>query len=410
MLGNTFQKHLDGLIDTIPEQFLRVLLEKKIKEIGEEPKPEVIDFFCKEILAGKYNSSWSDDTDANAPPATKTIKIDQDDIDQMGEIVAALGKEMPKLLDEQSKWAAKEIYKILKKDWLDHVEHLNLFHEAHASYVNEYWGDALNHLDMMICLGEELVLEAFEKARKSRAKRNLHKREVQQKLVVRALNVSQEIVSLLWAGFPDGASARWRTLHEITVVANLIDDSDNELSRRYLAHDVVEAKRALDVYCQSHEKMGYRAPTKRDQKNVENAYMAVLDEFGSDFGAEYGWASKALGIKRPRFTDLENAVDQGFRRPFYKQASISVHAGAGGIMSTLGLLEKDGRIVLGPSVIGFETVGADTAISLSQVLLGLLPKRTNLDSLILMNTLATLSQNCQKQFEKASKKVASEYS
>lgn len=408
MFGNELQKEIDELIKEVPRVLLEGLIERKLEEIGEEPDPKTVASLCDEILSGedrKESAGQPSDGGADA----KTIVINQADIDDISVRASEFAASLPEIMNEQSDRAGRSLYRELKKRWPEQDSHIQARQSVHAEYTAAYWGDALAHLEMLVCLGEEMICEAQEKAQRSRAKRNLEKREVQQKLAVRATNVTQEVIALIWAGFPDGANARWRTLHEIAIVANLIDGADNELARRYLAHDVVESKRALDAYLRSYEKMGYKPPSKRDQKDVSKAFDAIIAEFGNEFASPYGWACEHLGKKKPIFPDLERAVEQDFRLPFYKQASANVHAGARGISQTLGLYEGDGRLVMGSSIIGFEDSGIHTSIAYGQILLTLLPKPPTLDTLVVMKTILELNKNCQREFERSAKKVRRDF-
>ncbi|GGE48524.1 hypothetical protein GCM10011367_24220 [Marinicauda pacifica] len=408
MFGNDLQKKVDELIQEVPRTLLEGLIERKLEEIGEEADPETIASLCDKILSGEDRKETANQPSDGNDDA-KIIAINQADIDDISNRASKFAAQLPELMDEQSDRAGRSLYRELKKRWPDQDSHIQARQSVHAEYTAAYWGDALAHLEMLVCIGEEMICEAQENAQRSRAKRNLEKCEVQHKLAVRATNVTQEVIALIWAGFPDGANARWRTLHEIAVVANLIEDADNELARRYLAHDIVESKRALDAYIRSYEKMGYKPPSKREQKNVSQAFDTVIAEFGNDFASPYGWACEHLGKKKPIFPDLERAVEQDFRLPFYKQASANVHAGARGISQTLGLYGGDGRLVMGSSIIGFEEPGIDTSIAYGQILLTLLPKPPTLDALVIMKTILELNKNCQQEFERSAKKVRRDF-
>jgi hypothetical protein len=67
--------------------------------------------------------------------------------------------------------------------------------------------------------------------------------EILIRLLVRAWQVTDEILCLLENGFADGAMARWRTLHEIHVVAAVLMRHGESITERYLAHQAVESKR-----------------------------------------------------------------------------------------------------------------------------------------------------------------------
>ncbi|SPP97822.1 DUF5677 domain-containing protein [Bradyrhizobium vignae] len=63
-------------------------------------------------------------------------------------------------------------------------------------------------------------------------------------LHARALLVAREIQCLLYGGYPDGALSRWRSLHEIAVMAVFLKQHDSETSHRYLASFPFTALRA----------------------------------------------------------------------------------------------------------------------------------------------------------------------
>jgi hypothetical protein len=67
-------------------------------------------------------------------------------------------------------------------------------------------------------------------------------------LHTRACQITDEILCLLGGGFADGAMARWRTLHEIVSVAYLIGRDGEELAERYVAHQIVESRKAARQY------------------------------------------------------------------------------------------------------------------------------------------------------------------
>ncbi|UUY00094.1 DUF5677 domain-containing protein [Sphingomonas sp. J315] len=70
----------------------------------------------------------------------------------------------------------------------------------------------------------------------------------------RAVQVSREIMTLMIGGFPDGALARWRTLHEIGVTSVFLSQQGPTVAKRYILHDhITSYKRALN-YMEHHER------------------------------------------------------------------------------------------------------------------------------------------------------------
>src|SRR5262249_7708806 len=56
----------------------------------------------------------------------------------------------------------------------------------------------------------------------------------------RACLVASETLELMKGGYPYGAHARCRTLHELAVFAAVIGEHDQELAERFLLHTTVE--------------------------------------------------------------------------------------------------------------------------------------------------------------------------
>ncbi|MCI0452289.1 MAG: DUF5677 domain-containing protein [Candidatus Latescibacteria bacterium] len=171
------------------------------------------------------------------------------------------------------------------------------------------------------------------------------------------------------SGFAAAAAARWRTLHETTVVASFIRENGEECARRFLAYDAVELRRVARAYKQSCVKLGYEPMSEEEATLVEREYFSVLEEFGKDFKNPYGWARPFLsnnssGKKRLRFSDLEAAVDFSSMRFDYGQASNEVHASARSLFAHLGLVEEN-TLLAGPSIHGMADPGSNTARSLT---------------------------------------------
>jgi hypothetical protein len=128
---------------------------------------------------------------------------------------------------------------------------------------------------------------------------NLTKFAASVRIHQRALQVSNEILVLLKAGYADGANARWRTLCELGVIAFFLKNNVNEVSQRYLDHQAVRRyKDAVDfqAYCEvkSHSKKKNLRKSKKHKKlRVKNTLM-----------------------------DLEMGTGTGFRRPFYNYQEI----------------------------------------------------------------------------------------
>ena len=93
------------------------------------------------------------------------------------------------------------------------------------------WGKALDALEMLILLSFECG-DAFNSFFREKAvSENDLVFEVLTRIHARACQVAYEIFTLLKAGYADGAHARWRCLHELTVIGVFIAESGQETRR-----------------------------------------------------------------------------------------------------------------------------------------------------------------------------------
>ena len=85
--------------------------------------------------------------------------------------------------------------------------------------VCEIWGEAIDRLDMLIDLCMEEGARFNDLFREEAAQTDDFVFDALTRLHARGCQVGFEILALLKNGFADGAHARWRTLHELAVVA-----------------------------------------------------------------------------------------------------------------------------------------------------------------------------------------------
>lgn len=273
--------------------------------------------------------------------------------------------------------------------------------ERFQSSINKRWGPALNQLEFLLHafmeFGESYyhhgMLRPFnQKSKKSAALVRLH---------ARACRVSLEILTLLRSGLSDGAHARWRTLHEIAVVAFVLAESDEERARRYFLHRHIQNHKAALKYQEHCRALGYQPLTKRELDRLQKHRDKLRAEFGKDFASDYGWACGLCGIERPTFADLEQAVSLELYRPIYAWASDGVHAGPKGL-SSIGLPDNNADILLaGATNAGLADPGRNTAITLSQIATALMSARVSLDYVVMVEALLILARRCQEEFMNA---------
>ena len=402
------QKSFDELIRNVPRMFLVQIVEKKLSKAGVRPSKKLVNKLADAVMAGSSDSIHWDGDESNSDVV---ITFTEDDVKAVGDAAHKfLNDEMPNLVGDLTRRTARSVLKTLKQNWPEQHEWELQTHLAFAKRLEIRWGEGLNLLRMLLTVSRELGLDTYNKWRHSRTKKNRHRSDVLLRLHARACQVTGEIVTLIESGYADGAMARWRTLHEISVVATLIADNDNELAHRYIAHDFVGSKRSLSAYLRTHANLGYKPPAQREVNRVERHYSLVLRQFGRAMKNENGWAAELLRKDDPSFADLEAAAGKSRIRAHYKMACQSVHAGVKGITNQLGVLPGHPAIIAGASNAGLDEPGQNTAITLTQVTFTLLGPRWQLDDLVAMSVLADLQSQAVNGFVRAGRRLRREES
>jgi hypothetical protein len=226
------------------------------------------------------------------------------------------------------------------------------------------------------------------------------------RLHARACQITEEIICLLEAGFADGAMARWRTLHEVAVVARFISAHGEDLAERYVLHQAVESKHAMDDYqkCQSH--LSYESLEQGEIKAVRDSYFAVITRFGKKFKNQYGWAADHLNGAEPTFKNIECAAGIGRLRAHYRMASHNVHANPKGVFFKLGLLKESEVLLAGPSNAGLADPGSAAAVSLAQISTALSLLQTTVDNTVALQIIAQLVDEIGQAFGEAHERLA----
>lgn len=229
------------------------------------------------------------------------------------------------------------------------------------------------------------------------------------RLHARACQISGEIEVLLRAGFADGALSRWRTLHEVSVVALFLQERGNDVAIRYLDHLSIDSLDMARKYKIASEKIGHTRIGEKELVELEEGVAALKDKYGKEFATDYGWAAAALKNVRPKFSDIEKAIDFQKFRPYYKLASTTIHAGPKGAFWKLGIISQESDMLLaGPSNAGLAEAGRLTAISLAQIAVALMMVHPSIDGTVWGRVILKLSGEVEAEFLKSERKLASD--
>jgi hypothetical protein len=275
------------------------------------------------------------------------------------------------------------------------LEETRAAREGFENRLYSRWGRALDLADMFIAVAREAGVDFHQRHSPAEGDWRYAARV---RLHARGCLIASEVMALLRSGHASGAHARWRSLHEVAVVAGFI--GDQETARRYLSHGGIESYRAARDYQQHARKLGYEPFSDEQMNELATVRTDLLNEFGTEFDTQYGWAAHVLG-KRPTFRDIEERADLAHYRPFYRMASHPTHAGPKALDHDLGLIAGSKVMLAGPSNAGLADPGHSMCISLGQVTVFLLEHDPSTGDLVTMNVLMALTDAAGDAFIEA---------
>ncbi len=371
------------------DKLLFLLMDEKIKSFGIRLTRTQRK---KLILQLQVSDSKSIHIELNRQQKTQLKKLGLDDLklEINGSDFGALESKVTEVIEHVGESAVENIINSvsekLVKDWKKQsksiLRELRIERRNFNSYNNKIWGNALSLLEMLIDISLDTGAEFNQKFRPLAFQENDFVFEALTRLHARSCQVGSEILILLQHGFADGAHARWRTLHEISVVARFVAHHDNDLAERYLVHSIVADYQRAVEYRKHSEKLSY-APIPGDVfDEIKSNYEAAIAKYGSGFKNDYGWASTILNKDRPSFTDIEEKAGISYMRPFVKLAHMNIHAGSKGIIFRLGSPPAGPNlIVAGSSIYGVGEPAQNTAYSIDLAIETLLLSKSSFDNL-----------------------------
>ncbi|MDK7585605.1 DUF5677 domain-containing protein [Alcaligenes faecalis subsp. phenolicus] len=229
------------------------------------------------------------------------------------------------------------------------------------------WKAPILRLDAMLVCSLEISSEINEEYRRGEVA-NPNQLNVATRLHARAIHIAKEISHLLKGGYADGAMARWRSLHETSVIASFLSEGDEQLSVRFSDYQAVERLKAAKTYVDHQDFLDFERIPPEQVAKYETEVEELCQKYGINFRKDYGWAcEKFLNPKRITFRDIEEAVKLHFLRVHYGFASKNVHSGIDSIGYKLGLSMSGEDILLaGPSNEGLIEPFQCTSLSVCQ--------------------------------------------
>lgn len=402
-MRSKLDRMMHDTVGKFPSIVVTDLLTKKLEAQGIADAASVASRLAEKILAGDGGPYVIDE--GSASDAEIVLEFTNDDAKYLSSQTDAVLEALPSIITDSVEETSSVVARRARQAWDDAYGYSVGEVAAFKFNLDQRWGKGLRALKFLISLSLELGTDYAARAGRSRSRRDQHLRAALPLLHARCCQISSEVVALLENGFADGAMARWRTLHEVTVVANVIREAGDETARRYLDYEAVESKRAMDVFRRTHAALGWKPPSQREIRAVDAAFEDVKRRYGRDFCGELGWATVIAKNTKPKFSHLEELAGQAMMRSHYKMASYNVHAGVKGIVFRLGVLSPDRIALAGPSNAGLEEPAHNTAMTLLQANIPLVSRQPTLDAAIKLKVLNRVQEEAVSEFIRAGRKL-----
>jgi hypothetical protein len=391
------------IADNIFRMFLERLLARKLGGSGVQPSAALVRGYADHLLNKGSEPFFWDTDDASVDV---NIVLGEDDLDEMErELSIFYETKLTGVLERTSEATAKTLMRTLGRNWAqEHTLQQQEISNFRTNLENR-WGKPLNQLRILLTIVREWCQEAHERNRAQNPTGELSLNGILVRLLVRASQVTDEIICLLENGFADGAMARWRTLHEIGVIAAVLCQHGDDIVERYIAHQFVESKRAMEKYNQSYSGLGYKPMSQRKQRQIRRDYEKVILKYGRSFAGHYGWAAHHLKNPNPGFADLEAAAGKAEMRAHHQMANDNVHGGIKSMFVRLGLIDDFTMFLAGRSNAGLTEPGQTTALTLIQLAVRVCETEGSFEDLLIAKTLANLAHQIPRSFMRADRKL-----
>jgi hypothetical protein len=363
--ADLLQQTLNEGVANLPTLFFEHQIAKKLKQQGINAAKGLSQRIAEYVLSGSTEPFVSS---GGGQGNNVTLTITDSDFEEVIEGLERFCEEqLPSLIPSMAGKISRRVLRDLKSRWPNENSLQEADIVAFRAQIEGRWGTPLGQLRMLLTMSREWCQNISVRESRRRNHKNRRSRKLLIRLLVRACQVTDEIQCLLENGFADGAMARWRTLHEIAVVAAVILQHGDDIAERYIAHQAVESKRAMDKYIACSPHLGYQPLSARAQAKIATAYDQAIAKYGKNFKSDYGWAASHMKKDRPTFADLEEAAGRAEMRSHYQMSNDNIHAGVKSLYVRLGLLGDYQGLLAGRSNAGLTEPGQNAAHTLTQL-------------------------------------------
>jgi hypothetical protein len=250
------QKALEDALGKLPEQIFAQLVARKLKAHGVKLSRREQQQLQQHILSGESETlrlrrwRWWEQEDI-------TFEFTVEEMQEIErQFTHEVVEQLPQLIEAMTNELATNILVTLKRRWRGELRSQRREYTSFQRRLYRRWGEPLGLLRMLLTISREYGANVNQELRDASGTDAQQLVEVLTRLHARACQVVDEILVLLTAGFADGAMARWRTLHEIAAIALFIGEHGGDLAERYVLHQNVESKRAMQDYVACQERLG----------------------------------------------------------------------------------------------------------------------------------------------------------
>jgi len=271
-----------------------------------------------------------------------------------------------KFIDNNKNNADQKIVKLADKFATDRLrymyeqtpEYVIRQQQGHADVeknIDDNWGYALDLFEFLITTAQEISAN-LDVTKLNNYQENQDLYDALRRLHGRSCLIAYEILTLLRAGFADGAYARFRTLYETVIIGIFISDNGNEAATKYLDFSLVNDLKEAKLFNEYASVLNEKRVSEEEILKLEEIKEQLTKEYGENFAkGDYGWASSFLNKKGVNFRDIEEKVDFSHMRPYYKVASGKIHTGSSSLYSHIALPSEDNsKILTGASGYGID--------------------------------------------------------
>ncbi len=325
-------------------------------------------------------------------------KIEKQDIDE---------DELLKRISNAKNDATHIASEVVKKELLTDIERMCteefLNEKERASEIMNNWRDGFVYLQGIIKISEEVAISLVDTLNEENG---IGEKErtilvLLLKIHSKSIQMGKEVCLLLKNGYPDGALARWRSLHENTVIFRVLisrfEDVDFTLNlvNRFISYSYIR-----DYY--GSVSKGYINVSKKEKEKLEATKKKLINMYGKDITKPNMWAKPLFREKtKIQFHDLEKLAKIDMLNSFYKQANTHVHTSHEGMYDSLAFppeINQAYAYTYGGSNYGLALPSSLTALSIMQITVALLLLENSIDREVIASILLDINELTREKF------------